>query len=414
MSLSYKARALRRLEALRTGNAIYEPRSSASDSSAFRDSPILYYTVYDGNLAPVRKNVVYAHSLEELQFMAIDNASRLETFDQLFRLRPDFSARNMTLRDLILTAFVGTKDGQLSSMLICPYQGDTPFDLGTTLYATVMSDLVRNTRQTPLRIALNVPAGMQKWSHMSKLRMFGRSSDKQLIELNSRVNCFQIVELRNDPDGTVRYSQKALDAMKAKNAPAEKVAPASAEPLSNGAESGTAMAASTTEDLPGTSEEGEMVVEYPVEGTGSVFETTDPTTGLDATEANGASGHVGEATAELQTDDAQRAPIALATEEPEGSEVDVSAISGPLKAARLEDNIAPASDSLAVEANQSHPAFEGLERDQRAGEVAEHSTRVHEEEGLGATSATKDTGVEAEEEDEFVMAPSLNRGHSFQ
>ncbi|CCG83874.1 protein of unknown function [Taphrina deformans PYCC 5710] len=426
MSLSLKERAQRRLRAHRKDGLEYDPRPEPSQFTAFSESPILYYSVYDKNLSPVRKGLVYAHSLEELYYMAIDNAARLDTFDLLFRLRPDFSSRTMTIRDLILTAFVGTSDGSLNSMLVCPYQGDAPYSLDTTLYATVMSDLVRNSRDSPLRIALNVPTAMQKWSHTSKLRLFGASVDSKLIELNNRVNCKQIVELRNDPEGAVRYSQKALEAMRTSQAPsaeAQKVAPSSVEPVSNGAEAGTATE-TATETATGTTDADSDDV-------GSQILTT---TGQEENDVELSAEHQADAATQVTSSQSLEAnavskPTSATVSESSGADqtstgevsgayptgntesIDVTAISGPLQAAQLKDNTTAELDSVAVDANASHPAFESLEH--RNGEMIEDGRTRESAKAAGHSSSDiahgRGTALTTTDDEQADLAPPLTR-----
>lgn len=351
MSLTHKQQAIRRLKANRQA-LNYDPRPGPSSAAVFRESPVLYYQVYDGDLAPVRKGVIYAHSLEELCYMALDNAQRLGTFDELFTARPNFSARNMTIRDLILTSFVGTSDGKIETMLVCPYQGDIGFDLDTKLFDAVASDLVPNSRTTPLRIALNVPATITKWSLMTKPRFFStsKSSDSLLLQLNNRVNLAQVVELRNDPQGSVRYSQKVLDELHARKNPPKVasvvVAPAAVPEVVQSDEATVAEAPAMNPVVDEDSAQDEPVDE-------PLGEIVEPETvedrGVNVTGA--------------EAENSTRAPIAIATDDihATSSIIDVSSITAPLQASKLEDNMVVEADKLAVEANESNPVFNELE-----------------------------------------------------
>lgn len=394
MSLTYKDRALRRLKTHRADGLEYSPLATPSTFSAFGNSPMLYYQVYDSNLAPVRKGLTYSHSLEELHYMAIDNADRLGTFDRLFHARPGFSARTMTVRDLILTAFVGTSSGEVTSMLACPYQGELPYDMDTSLFAIVASDLVPNTRSTPLRLALNVPAkGLKRWSHMTKMSIFSSSvtPDTELIQMHKNINLGQVVELRNDPSGYTHYSKQALESMKPKSAPAadQVVAPAGVEPVSNGAQAGTALSGgdevaheSTDTDAAPIAEDNDL--ETPVDE------------GLEASQQEGTESQLAE--------DSTRAPIALVTEDEaipsrKGSLAGLDAISAPLQAAKLEDKTTTVHDKMAVEASESNPVFESLEHDLQsssASGAAGHVPHASREEGVHSTTKLEDVEDESE------------------
>lgn len=364
MSLTYKDRALRRLKTHRADGLEYSPLATPSTFGAFGNSPMLYYQVYDSNLVQVRKGVTYSHSLEELHYMAIDNADRLGTFDRLFHARPGFSSKTMTVRDLILTAFVGTSTGEVTSMLACPYQGEMPYDLDTSLFAIVASDLLPNTRSTPLRLALNVPAkGLKRWSHMSKMSIFGSSAtpDTELVQMHKNINLGQIVDLRNDPSGYTHYSKEALAAMKPKPSTDANavVAPTGVEPISDGAQAGTAL--SGGDEAPQESMTSET----------ALVENTQPAEIGNESGTPVGDGLQEESTTVLSSEDTTRAPIALVTDEAspasrKNSSTGLDAISGPLQAARLEDKTTTVHDKMAVEASESHPAFDSLEHDLRA------------------------------------------------
>ncbi len=85
--------------------------------------PILYYRVFDSDFRPT--TALLAHTIDELYFMAIDNARKLGTLNTLFQMYPDFSASNMCLRHMILTSFVGTGEGKTGGLFCCPQQSES-------------------------------------------------------------------------------------------------------------------------------------------------------------------------------------------------------------------------------------------------------------------------------------------------
>lgn len=347
-TVSPKEKILRKLQAYRDDGIDYKPDQAASSYIGLKESPILYYKVFDNSLRPT-SDITYAHSLDELFYMAIDNSDRLSTLDNLVAIRPSFSPRTMTVADLILTAFIGTKDGQLTSLFAAPYQGQSPYSLDTTLYAIAMSEMIPNSKGQPLRIALNVPTTMKKWSHLSRLSFLGsRASNSTLIELNTRVNNGQILELRNDPEGCVRYSAKARALLaqreKEKGKITSSVAPV--VPMES-AEGAPATEPSPTEDVP-----PESAVESPTTAMPANNDT------VETQQAPKLDRELGAAIADepVQSTTTTSPPPLVQRK----SALDVSAITGPLQAAKLADKTHYVPDKTTIEANESHPALEHI------------------------------------------------------
>ncbi|ORY75718.1 hypothetical protein BCR37DRAFT_389553 [Protomyces lactucae-debilis] len=320
-ALTAKDKALKRLQEGRAVHNEYKAAAEPTESLNVSNTPILYYTVHDANFRQVNEGVVYAHSLEELFFQAIDNADRIGSLDALFSLRPDFTPRNLTIRDLVLTSFVGSDDGNISSLLCCPYTSDKAFEADTSLSAICMSEFVPNTRDSPLRISVNSTS--KNWSAMKGLSLFGPKSDKLLIELNERVNKRQIVALRNDPEGCIRYSKASLQLLAE-----QKEKEAAEQAAADAAERGT---------------------EADSEGGSKTDSTTLPTAVPVASSTTEA--------AEDATTTATKAPVRpKPVSQP--SAYSLAAISGPLRAAKNEDNVRQELDADAISANVNHPAFE--------------------------------------------------------
>jgi hypothetical protein len=306
-AISAKEKAITRLQEGRKKSAEYKASASPDEALNLSGSPTLFYTVHNADFVQIG-GAVYAHSLEELFYQIIDNSDRLGTIDALYMLRPNLTARNLTVRDLAMTSFVGTEDGSLLSLLCCPYTSDKAFDLDTELSAICMSEFVPNTSDSPLRIAVN--ATSKTWSAMKSLSLFGSKHDRLLAELNERVNKRQVVGLRNDPEGCIRYSQASLQLLeeqrKAKAKQEEDDALAVATAKVGIAESNEDLAASAGASIAEDAQLGSVSRPKPV-----------------------------------------KRPSAAA----------LAAISGPLLAAKNEETVLPELDADAISANESHPAF---------------------------------------------------------
>ncbi|BFZ57214.1 hypothetical protein PYCC9005_004265 [Savitreella phatthalungensis] len=321
------------LKLVRGESGVYAPQPTGNTHEHFKDSPLLHYKVFDKNFKAVSE-IVYSHSLEELYFQAIDNADRLGTLDVLFSLRPNFSARRMTVRDMILTSYVGTGDGKISHIFAAPYQSHTAASLDTELYALAVSEMIPNAASLPLRLALNVSPAMKKWSGMSGLKLFASTiPDAQLQDLNRRVNQEQIIELRNDPEGCVRYSQRYLEHMREQKEKNEQGAKNSEGTESAKAQSG----------------------QYKfVQGSGP-----NPSESLAVLQR-------AEADRSAQKSELPPQSSQSATGSNPERKMDLSSINAPTRAAKLERMVTSEFDSMAVDSNESAEAFKHLDGEQQA------------------------------------------------
>lgn len=337
------------------GDGVYKPDVGPGSNERFADSPLLNYRLYDKHFRSAEGETVYTHSLEELYIQAIDNADRLGTLEVLFQLRPNLAARTMTVRDLVLTSFVGTDDGEISHIFASPYRSQTAADLDTELFALAVSDFIPNNKDQPLRIAIGPHPATKKWAGLSGLKLFASSKTDALLEdLNKKVNKEQIVQLRNDPEGCTRYSAKYKEQM-AKDAAERDGAGKEATGITKGN-----VVSGSEYDASGPSPSDPIAVFKSKihQPQSSVVAAPLATGTTDADAAAETPAAAAETTAE---------PLAKTTSNTTGTAgkgLDISAISAPTRAANQEDVVTTVLDKMAIDASQSHPAFDELERTQ--------------------------------------------------